>query len=100
MKKTTYFEVWCACRTLGTFETLDEAVKNADGLIQEAVSEGEIDLEEAEEDDEMPCIYQWKQVEHEFSTSRDVEKMYSIDGGLMSDFTESYACDVTMGEYL
>lgn len=78
MKTMVEFKVWVDCTVLGTFATLEDAVKNADELVRA--------YDEDYEEEDYPRIYKMKYYVSTICTYRDVSAMYDTRGNLIHDF--------------
>lgn len=78
MKIIVEYHVWVDYTVLGTYATLEDAVKNADKLVRA--------YDEDYEDEDYPRIYQIKYYVSSVCIFRDVSAMYDTKGNIVHDF--------------
>lgn len=88
MKK---YDVWCDCTTLGRYDDLDAAVRNADKLIRQYMEHEEITLDDLDES-ERPLIAEVDMKEW-FGEMKITgwSKTYDTNGNLIRDIDRARA---------
>lgn len=86
MKTMVEFHVWVDYTVLGTFTTLEDAVKNADELVRA--------YDEDYEEEDYPRIYKMKYYVSTICTYKDVSAMYDTKGNLIHDFEASHNSEI------
>lgn len=83
------FDVWIDYHSPSHFKTLEQAVRNADNVINNYLRQQEIRFSDLE-DDELPCIYEVELDDN--NTIFDTLRMYDLEGNLIQDY-EQYERD-------